>query len=172
MDGVSVAELKRFVKAAGGAHGPDTWAQLVHPDVQDDFEEVVEDANTSASTWPTCNQRAILTPLSVFQSATIISLATATGQDYRKFGVDEQTPSGVQHDSAKQQTSRPLGEGVVECGECGKRSSKSGLARHRCRPRTRCLRCPICNKLFNSPSSLARHQARCTEQSSNQQTVV
>ena len=42
MDGVSVAELKKFVKAVGGAHGPDTWAQLVHPDVQDDFEEVEE----------------------------------------------------------------------------------------------------------------------------------
>ena len=103
MDGVSVAELKKFVKAVGGAHGPDTWAQLVHPDVQDDFEEVEEDANTSASTWPTCNQRVILTPMSVFQSATIISLATATGQteDYRKFGVDEETPSGVQHDSVR-----------------------------------------------------------------------
>ena len=103
MDGVTVSELKKFVNAAGGAHGSDTWAQLVHPDVQDDLEDGDDDGNTTITNWRTCNQHALLTPLSVFQSATIISLAQVTAQteSFRKFGADEETPSGVQDESVR-----------------------------------------------------------------------
>ena len=77
----------------GGAWGEDTWAALVRDDC--DALDNGEDPETLEDTRP---KRAVLIPIDVFTSSHIMRICTATGQvaDYKKFGVDEETPSGVE----------------------------------------------------------------------------
>ena len=73
--------------------GVDTWACLVKDDV-DEFDET----ETNSGLDNTKSKRAILIPVSVFSSAQIIKICDYLGQndDYRRFGADEETPSGVE----------------------------------------------------------------------------
>ena len=93
MGGVRLKELKDHTNDAGGAWGADTWACLVKDDV-DEFDET----ETNSGLDNTKSKRAILIPVSVFSSAQIIKICDYLGQndDYRRFGADEETPSGVE----------------------------------------------------------------------------
>ena len=77
----------------GGAWGEDSWAALVRDDC--DALDNGEDPETLEDTRP---KRAVLIPIDVFTSSHIMKICNATGQvaDYKKFGVDEETPSGVE----------------------------------------------------------------------------
>ena len=98
MGGVKLKDLKTHTNAVGGAWGDDTWAALV----KDNYETVLESSSGQAEERQeeTRPKRALLIPLSTFTSAQIIKIATMTGQTdhYKKFGADEETPSGVEDD--------------------------------------------------------------------------
>ena len=94
MGGVGLKDLKAHTNAVGGAWGDDTWAALV----RDSCDAVIEDPEDEANGLEdTKAKRALLIPINVFTSSHIIRIAALTGQseDYKKFGVDEETPSGV-----------------------------------------------------------------------------
>ena len=93
MGGVSLKELKEHTNAVGGAFGDDTLATLVRDSALDVTEVEGED-----SLDDTQAKRALLVPLNVWQSDQIRRMAIALGQteDHKKFGVDEETPSGVE----------------------------------------------------------------------------
>ena len=92
MGGVRLKDLKSHTNAVGGAWGEDTWAAMV----KDSCEAVLD--TTEDNLEETQAKRALLIPLSVFTSTHIIKIATATGQteDFKKYGVDEETPSGCE----------------------------------------------------------------------------
>ena len=79
----------------GGKWGDDTWAALVKDNYEEDFNSSNEAIDALESTQP---KRSLLIPLSVFSSSQIMKLAMLLGQsdDFKKFGVDEETPSGVE----------------------------------------------------------------------------
>ena len=91
LGGVNLKDLKEHTNAIGGAWGNDTWAFMVKDDA-DDFEDGKENLEDTKS------KRALLIPTSVLTSSQIIKLCDALGQndDYRRFGADEETPSGVE----------------------------------------------------------------------------
>ena len=95
MGGVRLKDLKAHTNAVGGAWGEDTWAALVKDNCDAVFDNT-EDG--TAGLEDTKAKRALLIPVSVFTSSHIMRIATLTGQseDYKKFGVDEETPSGVE----------------------------------------------------------------------------
>ena len=70
-----------------GLHWSDDYDQV--------FETPEEEEQGLDDTRP---KRALLIPLNVFTSSHIMKIAKATGQaeDFKKFGVDEETPSGVE----------------------------------------------------------------------------
>ena len=95
MGGVRLKDLKAHTNAIGGAWGDDTWAAMV----RDNCEAVLDTTEDGADGLEdTQAKRAILIPINVFTSSQIMKIATLTGQteDYKKFGVDEETPSGVE----------------------------------------------------------------------------
>ena len=94
MGGVKLKDLKTHTNSVGGAWGDDTWAALVR-DKCDGFTEDPEDE--AAGLEDTQPKRALLIPLKVFTSSHIMRIAEMTGQsdDFKKLGVDEETPSGV-----------------------------------------------------------------------------
>ena len=95
MGGTSLKDLKMHTNAVGGAWGEDTWAALVRDEYDAAFETPEEEEAGLEDTKP---KRALLIPIGVFTSSHIIKIAKMTGQveDYKKFGVDEETPSGVE----------------------------------------------------------------------------
>ena len=103
MGGVKLKELKDHTNSIGGAWGADTWACLVKDDT-DDFDN---DSNPGFDN--TCSKRALLVPVSVFPSTTIIKVCDFLGQndDYRRFGADEETPSGVEEEVQRNSTQLP-----------------------------------------------------------------
>ena len=94
MGGVGLKDLKAHTNAVGGAWGDDTWAALVRASCDAVIEDPEDEANGLEDTKA---KRALLIPINVFTSSHIIRIAALTGQseDYKKFGVDEETPSGV-----------------------------------------------------------------------------
>lgn len=105
MGGVRLKDLKSHTNAIGGAWGEDTWAAMV----RDSCEAVLDTTeDAAAGLEDTQAKRALLIPLSVFTSTQIIKIATQTGQteDFKKFGVDEETPSGVEDVRNSTQMSR------------------------------------------------------------------
>jgi hypothetical protein len=95
MGGVKLKDLKTHTNAVGGAWGDDTWAALV----RDNCEAILDTTEDAAAGYDdTHAKRALLIPISAFTSTQIMKIATLTGQteDYKKFGVDEETPSGVE----------------------------------------------------------------------------
>ena len=97
MGGVRLKDLKSHTNSVGGAWGDDTWAALV----KDNCEAVFDSSNDNVEGLDdTQAKRALLIPINVFTSSQIIKIATMTGQteDYKKLGVDEETPSGVVED--------------------------------------------------------------------------
>ena len=94
LGGVRLKDLKDHTNGIGGAWGADTWACLVREDVDEEFEP----SETGSSLENTKSKRAILIPISVFTSAQIMKICDnlAQNEDYRRFGVDEETPSGVE----------------------------------------------------------------------------
>ena len=93
--GVKLKDLKRHTNAVGGAWGEDTWANLVKDTCDVAFETPEDEA---AGLEDTKAKRAVLIPMNVFTSTQIIKIASMLGQteDYKKFGADEETPSGVE----------------------------------------------------------------------------
>ena len=94
MGGVSLKDLKTHTNAVGGAWGEDTWAALV----KDNCDAIIDDTEDEGKGLEdTKAKRALLIPINVFTSSHIIQLAAITGQteDHKKFGMDEETPSGV-----------------------------------------------------------------------------
>ena len=94
MGGVSLKDLKTHTNAVGGAWGEDTWAALV----KDNCDAIIDDTEEEGKGLEdTKAKRALLIPMIVFTSSHIIRVSGLTGQteDYKKFGVDEETPSGV-----------------------------------------------------------------------------
>ena len=92
MGGIRLKDLKTHTNSVGGAWGEDTWAAMV----KDSCEAVLD--TTDDNLEETQAKRALLIPLSAFTSTHIIKIATATGQteDFKKYGVDEETPSGCE----------------------------------------------------------------------------
>ena len=95
MGGVRLKDLKDNTNAIGGAWCADTWACLVRDDVDSEFDQT--ESNSGLDN--TKSKRAILIPVSAFTSAQIIKICDYLGQndDYRRFGADEETPSGVEY---------------------------------------------------------------------------
>jgi uncharacterized C2H2 Zn-finger protein len=95
MGGVKLKDLKAHTNAIGGAWGDDTWAALVKDGCEAVFETPEEE---TAGLEETQAKRALLIPINVFTSSHIMRIATMTGQteDFKKFGVDEETPSGIE----------------------------------------------------------------------------
>ena len=113
MDGVKLKDLKDHVNSAGGAWGRDTWACLVSDEVDGDFEQT----GIQSGLDDTKSKRAILIPISVFPSAQIMRICDLLGQneDYRRFGADEETPSGVESssvDGLRNSTQLPGSQGI------------------------------------------------------------
>ena len=80
-----------------------SWAALVkesYDGVLDTTDDIV------ASLEDTKAKRACLIPINAFSSTQIMKTATATGQseDYKKFGADEETPSGVEAEDVRNST--------------------------------------------------------------------
>ena len=98
LGGVRLKDLKEHTNAVGGSWGTDTWACLVKDEV-DDFDST-EDGNSNGLD-NTKSKRALLIPVSIFTSTQIMKLCDQLGQneDYKRFGADEETPSGVVEDS-------------------------------------------------------------------------
>ena len=95
MGGTSLKDLKMHTNAVGEAWGEDTWAALVRDEYDAAFETPEEEEAGLEDTKP---KRALLIPIGVFTSSHIIKIAKMTGQveDYKKFGLDEETPSGAE----------------------------------------------------------------------------
>ena len=95
MGGVKMKDLKTHTNAVGGKWGDDTWAALVRDSCEEAFNTTEDGEDTFDDTQP---KRAILIPLDVFPSSQIMKISKSLGQsdDYKKFGVDEETPSGVE----------------------------------------------------------------------------
>ena len=95
MGGVRLKELKMHTNNVGGAWGDDTWANLVKESVDAIFESPEDEA---AGLEDGQAKRAILIPMNVFTSTQIMKFASMLGQteDYKKYGADEETPSGVE----------------------------------------------------------------------------
>ena len=94
MGGVRLKDLKAHTNAVGGAWGDDTWAAMV----KDNCDAVLDATDDEgAGLEDTVAKRALLIPIRAFTSTHIMKIASMTGQsdDYQKFGVDEETPSGV-----------------------------------------------------------------------------
>ena len=93
MGGVRLKDFKAHTNAVGGAWGDDTWAAMV----KDNCDAVLDATDDGAGLEDTVAKRALLIPIRVFTSTHIMKIASMTGQseDYQKFGVDEETPSGV-----------------------------------------------------------------------------
>ena len=93
MGGVRLKDFKAHTNAVGGAWGEDTWAAMV----KDNCDAVLDATEDGAGLEDTVAKRALLIPIKVFTSSHIMRIASMTGQseDYQKFGVDEETPSGV-----------------------------------------------------------------------------
>ena len=87
--------MKAHTNAAGGAWGEDTWAALVKDNHEEAFDNTTDG---DEGLEDTVAKRALLIPIEVFQSSQIIRIASLLGQseDYKKFGADEETPSGVE----------------------------------------------------------------------------
>lgn len=98
LGGVRLKDVKDHTNSVGGSWGADTWACLVN-DVADDFDSTEE--GNAAGLENTKSKRALLIPVSIFTSAQIMKICDLLGQneDYRRFGADEETPSGLQEDS-------------------------------------------------------------------------
>ena len=92
MGGIKLKDLKSHAVASGGAWGEDTYAAMLRDNV-----EVLNETDDTSVVEDTVAKRAILIPLKVFNSSHIMKIASMTGQseDYKRFGVDEETPSGV-----------------------------------------------------------------------------
>ena len=113
MGGVSLKDLKEHANAVGGCWGNDTWANLVRDDVDVDFEH--SDTEDGAGLENTQSKRAVLIPVSVFSSTQIICRCDLLGQndDYKRFGADEETPSGVEEFSNyRNSTQMPGSQGL------------------------------------------------------------
>ena len=97
MGGVRLKELKDHVNSIGGCWGNDSWASLVRDDVDKDFDTTETEVGQSGLD-NTQSKRALLIPVSCFSSTQIIRLCDLLGQneDYKRFGADEETPSGVE----------------------------------------------------------------------------
>jgi len=97
MGGVRLKDLKTHTNSIGGLWGEDSWAALVKESCDGelldatggDSSQILEDSQA---------KRALLIPISVFSSSLIMRIATCLGQsdDFRKFGVDGEMPSGVE----------------------------------------------------------------------------
>ena len=79
----------------GEAGGDDTWANLVKETVDAVFDTPEEEA---AGLEDGQAKRSILMPIEVFTSSQIMRMSNMLGQsdDYKKYGADEETPSGVE----------------------------------------------------------------------------
>ena len=77
----------------GGAWGEDTWAALVKDTCEAVFKTADDEADGLEDTQA---KRALLILINVFTRSHIIKIASMTGHtlDYKKIGVDEETPSG------------------------------------------------------------------------------
>ena len=95
LGGVRLKDLKTHTNAVGGRWGDDTWAALVKDNFEEAFDNTSDAVEGLDDTQP---KRSLLIPLNVFPSSQIIKIATMLGQteDYKKFGADEETPSGVE----------------------------------------------------------------------------
>ena len=87
--------MKAHTNAARGAWGEDTWVALVKDNHEEAFDNTTDG---DEGLEDTVAKRALLIPIEVFQSSQIIRIASLLGQseDYKKFGADEETPSGVE----------------------------------------------------------------------------
>ena len=105
MGGVKLKDLKMHTNAAGGKWGEDTWAALVKDNYEEGFNDTTEAVDDALE--KTQPKRSLLIPLSVFTSSHIMKLAELLGQtdDFKKFGADEETPSGVEE--IRNSTQRP-----------------------------------------------------------------
>ena len=88
--------MKSHNNAAGGALRDNTWAALVKDNHEEPFDNSGEG---DEGLEDTVANRAWLIRIDIFQSSQIIRIATLLGQseDYKKYGADEETPSGVEH---------------------------------------------------------------------------
>ena len=95
MGGVKIKDLKSHTNGVGGRWGDDSWAALVKDNFVENFNTSEEAVDGLEDTQP---KRALLIPLNVFPSSQIMKIANMLGQteDYKKYGVDEETPSGVE----------------------------------------------------------------------------
>ena len=94
MGGVSLKDLKTHTNTVGGAWGEDPWAALV----RDNCDAVMDDTEEEGKGLEDTKAKHYLhIPINVFTSSHIMRISASTGQteDYKKFGVDEETPSGV-----------------------------------------------------------------------------
>ena len=107
MGGVRLKDLKMHTNAVGGKWGEDTWAALVKDNYEEGFNDTGDDVDDALE--KTQPKRALLIPVSVFASSHIMKLAKLLGQteDFRKFGADEETPSGVEEIRNSTQRSGP-----------------------------------------------------------------
>ena len=105
MGGVKLKDLKMHTNAVGGKWGEDTWAALVKDNYEEAFNDTGDDVDDALEN--TQAKRALLIPLTVFPSSHIMKVAEHLGQtdDYKKFGADEETPSGVEE--IRNSTQRP-----------------------------------------------------------------
>ena len=101
MGGVRLKELKDHVNSIGGCWGNDSWASLVRDDVDKDFDTTGTEVGQSGLD-NTHSKKALIIPVSCFSSTQIIRLCDLLGQneDYKRFGADEETPSGVEEFSS------------------------------------------------------------------------
>ena len=96
MGDVRLKDLKMHTNNVGGAWGEDTWANLV----KDSCDAIFDSPEDEADGLDDCKaKRALLIPMNVFTSTHIIKIAAMLAQteDYKKFGADEETPSGVEY---------------------------------------------------------------------------
>ena len=108
LGGVRLKDLKDQTNAIGGAWGSDSWACLVRDDVESDFE-TTQNNSPESGLDQTKSKRALLIPVSVFTSSQIMKICDSLGQneDYKRFGADEETPSGVEDDGYRNSTQVP-----------------------------------------------------------------
>ena len=97
LGGVSLKDLKDHANAVGGCWGSDSWALLVRDDADIDIDTSADDEKQTGLE-NTQSKRAILIPVSVFTSTQKRRICDHLEQndDYKRFGVDEETPSGVE----------------------------------------------------------------------------
>lgn len=115
MGGVRLKDLKDHTNSVGGSWGNDSWACLVRDDVDIDFETTADNEVGQSGLDNTQSKRALLIPVSVFSSTQIIRLCDFLGQndDYKRYGADEETPSGVEEFSGyRNSTQLPGSQGL------------------------------------------------------------